>query len=226
MITFQNVSMTYGTGHLAIRNVEFQIEDGEFVFLVGPTGSGKSTCFRLLLKEIEPTEGEIQVDSFCLSSMKKKELPRYRRNMGVVFQDFRLLEDRDVYENIALAQRVNGTPAHVLKKEVPAIIKEVGLGAKYRMLPSQLSGGEKQKVAIARALLNRPPILLADEPTGNLDPKSAEEIMSLLEAVNEKGTTVVVITHNLAMVEEKKKRVISLNRGCLVGDVAPQGGKR
>lgn len=172
MIVFENVSKTYETGTPALNNVNLKIEKGEFVFIVGNSGSGKSTLIKLLLKELEPSGGKIYVNNKLLNRMKRRHIPKYRRGLGVVFQDFRLLKDRNVYENIAFAQRVVGTPARVIRRQVPSMLSLVGLAEKYRSYPKQLSGGEQQRVALARALVNNPAILLADEPTGNLDPRN------------------------------------------------------
>ena len=188
------------------------------MFVVGDSGSGKSTLIKLLLKELEPTEGTITINNKDLKKIRRKQIPKFRRNIGVVFQDFRLLKDRNVYDNVAFAQKVVGeTNAHI-KKRVPQMLSMVGLAAKYRSFPKQLSGGEQQRVAIARALVNEPKILMADEPTGNLDNNNAWEIMKLLEEINEKGTTVVVVTHNLEIVKVMKKRVITIKKGVVVSD--------
>lgn len=218
MIELQHVSKTYSAGIPALNDVNIQIEDGEFVFVVGDSGSGKSTLIRLLLKELEPTEGTILVNGKSLSGIRRSQIPKYRRNIGVVFQDFRLLKDRNVYDNIAFAQKVIGETNSHIKKRVPQMLSMVGLAPKYRSFPKQLSGGEQQRVAIARALINEPGILLADEPTGNLDSNNAWEIMKLLEEINEKGTTVVVVTHNLEIVRVMKKRVITIQKGVVVSD--------
>lgn len=218
MIEIENVSKTYDKRNKAIRDITLKIEKGEFVFVVGDSGSGKSTLIRLLLKEIEATSGSIKVNGTELTGMPRRRVPKYRRDLGVVFQDFRLLKDRDVYENVAFAQRVIATPAKMIKKSVPAMLTMVGLSSKYKNLPSQLSGGEQQRVAIARALVNKPSILLADEPTGNLDPKNAWEIMKLLEEINEMGTTVVVVTHSREIVDRMQKRVVTMKHGVIVSD--------
>ena len=194
------------------------IEEGEFVFIVGNSGSGKSTLIKLLLKELEPTKGVITINNRNLNAIRRKQIPKYRRNVGVVFQDFRLLKDRNVYENVAFAQKVIGTPARLIRSSVPTMLSMVGLAAKYKSYPKQLSGGEQQRVAIARALVNQPKILLADEPTGNLDNHNAWEIMKLLEEINQKGTTVVVVTHNLEIVKAMKKRVITMKKGVIISD--------
>ena len=218
MIKLEHVSKAYAAGIPALNDVNLEIEDGEFVFVVGDSGSGKSTLIKLLLKELEPTEGTILVDGKKLGSVKHKQIPKYRRNIGVVFQDFRLLKDRNVYDNVAFAQKVIGETNSHIRKKVPMMLSMVGLAAKYRSFPKQLSGGEQQRVAIARALINEPDILLADEPTGNLDNNNAWEIMKLLEEINNKGTTVLVVTHNLEIVKVMKKRVITVKKGTIVGD--------
>lgn len=218
MIKLEHVSKSYSAGIPALNDVNLEIEDGEFVFIVGDSGSGKSTLIKLLLKELEPTEGTITVNGKELKRIKKKQVPKYRRKVGVVFQDFRLLKDRNVYDNIAFAQKVIGESNMQIKKKVPKMLSLVGLAAKYKSYPKELSGGEQQRVAIARALINEPAILLADEPTGNLDNNNAWEIMKLLEEINEKGTTVIVVTHNLEIVKVMKKRVITVKKGVIVSD--------
>lgn len=218
MIKLENVSKAYTTGIPALNDISLDIEEGEFVFIVGDSGSGKSTLIKLLLKELEPSEGTIYVNGKNLQQVKHKQIPKYRRNVGVVFQDFRLLKDRNVYENVAFAQRVIAKPTKVIKKRVPIMLSMVGLAAKYKSVPKQLSGGEQQRVAIARALVNEPKILLADEPTGNLDSNNAWEIMKLLEEINQKGTTVLVVTHNMEIVRAMKKRVITIKKGVIVSD--------
>ena len=223
MIEISNVSKTYETGNKALRNVNITIKDGEFVFIVGKSGSGKSTLLKILLKETEPTYGRVVVNDMNLQRMPRRYVPKYRRRLGFVFQDFRLLKDRTVFENVAFAQRVVGTPARKIRESVPAMLQLVGLSSKYKFYPSQLSGGEQQRVAIARALINRPEVLLADEPTGNLDSQNAGEIMKLLEEINEKGTTVIVVTHSREIVERMKKRVITMEKGMVVSDVKESG---
>jgi cell division transport system ATP-binding protein len=218
MIELKEVTKEYAKGIAALNGVSLKIEQGEFVFIVGDSGSGKSTLIRLLLKELEPTSGKIVVMGKDLGKLKHKAIPYYRRKMGVVFQDFRLLQDRNVYENIAFALRVTETPTRVLKKKVPAALSLVGLAQKYKSNPKELSGGEQQRVAIARAIVNEPSILLCDEPTGNLDPVNSWEIMKLLEEANQRGTTVVVVTHNHEIVEAMKKRVITMQKGNIVSD--------
>ena len=218
MIKIEGVSKSYGNGAPALSNLNLEIEEGEFVFVVGASGSGKSTFIKLLLKELNPTEGTIVVDDVNLSKLKSRGTAKYRRKVGVVFQDFRLLQDRDVYSNIAFAQRVTETSARVIKKKVPAALSLVGLAQKYKAFPKELSGGEQQRVAIARAIVNEPAILLADEPTGNLDPTNSWEIMKLLEEANDRGTTVLVVTHNQEIVNEMKKRVVTMKKGVIVSD--------
>ena len=218
MITLENVSKSYAKGQPALNDVSLHIDKGEFVFIVGNSGSGKSTLIKLLLKELEPTSGTIIVNDQDLGKMKSRKVPKYRRGVGVVFQDFRLLKDRNVYENVAFAQRVIERPNRVIKKRVPEILTLVGLAEKYKSFPRELSGGEQQRVALARALVNRPNILLADEPTGNLDPKNSLEIMKLLEEINERGTTVLVVTHNREIVNSFRKRVITMRKGVIVSD--------
>ncbi len=218
MIEIIDVSMTYGAGNRALRNINIQIEDGEFVFIMGRSGAGKSTLLKLLLKEAEPTEGRIIVNDMDLQRMRRRHVPRYRRTLGVVFQDFRLLNDRNVFENVAFAQRVIGVSARTIRGTVPRILKMVGLSARYKSLPGQLSGGEQQRVAIARALINRPDILLADEPTGNLDHENAAGIMKLLEQINRRGTTVVVVTHSQELVAQMGRRVIVMDKGRVISD--------
>ena len=223
MIDLENVTKSYSTGVQALNGVSLHIDKGEFVFIVGDSGSGKSTLIKLLLKELEPTSGTIKVNGINLNKMKRRAIPKYRRKLGVVFQDFRLLKDRNVYENIAFAQRVIITPSKEIRKNVPKMLSLVGLAEKYKAYPKQLSGGEQQRVALARALINRPNILLADEPTGNLDPKNSKEIMRLLETINERGTTVVVVTHNQEIVDEMKKRVIAMHKGVIISDERKAG---
>ena len=218
MIKLEHVSKSYSAGIPALNDISLNIEEGEFVFIVGNSGSGKSTLIKLLLKELEPTKGVITINNRNLNAIRRKQIPKYRRNVGVVFQDFRLLKDRNVYENVAFAQKVIGTPARTIRSSVPTMLSMVGLAAKYKSYPKQLSGGEQQRVAIARALVNQPKILLADEPTGNLDNHNAWEIMKLLEEINQKGTTVVVVTHNLEIVKVMKKRVITIKKGLVVAD--------
>lgn len=218
IIVLDNVSKSYATGAPALNGVSLTIKRGEFVFIVGDSGSGKSTLIKLLLRELLPTSGDLFVNGQSLVDLKRRNVPKYRRNLGVVFQDFRLLKDRNVYENVAFAQRIIQVPTREIRKNVPSILSVVGLAGKYKAKPRQLSGGEQQRVAMARALINRPPILLCDEPTGNLDPKNSWEIMKLLEQINKKGTTVLVVTHNREIVNEMQKRVITMKKGIVVSD--------
>ncbi|MBP7059019.1 MAG: cell division ATP-binding protein FtsE [Lachnospiraceae bacterium] len=218
MIKMEHVSKTYQTGVPALSDINLHIRPGEFVFITGVSGSGKSTMIKLLLDEMKPTKGRIFVNGKNLAGITRRNIPYFRRNIGVVFQDFRLLQDRSVYDNVAFAMKVVETSNKKIKKSVPEILSMVGLAAKYRSLPRQLSGGEQQRVAIARALVNQPKILLADEPTGNLDNPNGWAIMKLLEEINEKGTTVVVVTHNLEFVEKMDKRVITIKKGQIVCD--------
>lgn len=223
MIKLEHVSKSYSAGIPALNDVSLNIEEGEFVFVVGDSGSGKSTLIKLLLKELEPTEGVITINGRKLNKIKRRQIPKFRRNIGVVFQDFRLLKDRNIYDNVAFAQKVIGESARSIKKNVPLMLSMVGLAAKYRSYPRQLSGGEQQRVAIARALINKPKILLADEPTGNLDNNNAWEIMKLMEEINSHGTTVVVVTHNMDIVKSMDKRVIRMQKGVIVEDTGVTG---
>lgn len=226
MIEVKNLTKTYKTGNKALKGINIQIQDGEFVFIMGRSGSGKSTLLKLLLKELEPTSGQIIVNDMDLEKMPRRYIPKYRRRLGMVFQDFRLLKDKTVYENVAFAQRVIGVSSREIKKNVPEMLRLVGLSSKYKAYPNQLSGGEQQRVAIARALINSPEILLADEPTGNLDVHNSMEIMELLEEINRRGTTVLVVTHSREIVAEMGKRVITLTRGVLTGDKKAVSGMK
>ena len=218
IISMTNVTKSYATGAPALNGIDLHIKPGEFVFIVGDSGSGKSTMIKLLLRELVPTSGEISVMGYDLLKIRHRKIPKFRRNLGIVFQDFRLLKDRNVYENVAFAQRIVQTPGKEIKRNVPSILATVGLAGKYKAKPRQLSVGEQQRVAIARALVNRPSILLADEPTGNLDPKNSWEIMKLLEQINENGTTVLVVTHNREIVNAMQKRVVTMKKGIIVSD--------
>ena len=218
VIVMENVSKSYQAGIPALSNVSLKIKKGEFVFVVGDSGSGKSTFIKLLLREIVPTEGNLYVLNYNLNKIKHRKIPKFRRNLGVVFQDFRLLKDRNVYENVAFAQRIIQVPGKQIRKNVPKVLATVGLAGKYKAKPGKLSGGEQQRVAIARALVNRPTVLLADEPTGNLDPNNSMEIMRLLEEINNAGTTVIMVTHNKDIVNAMQKRVITLSKGVIVSD--------
>ena len=223
MIVLENVSKAYTTGAPELDNVSLKIGKGEFVFIVGDSGSGKSTLIKLLLRELVATEGEIHVMGYNLNRIKHRHIPKFRRNLGVVFQDFRLLKEWNVYENVAFAQRIVEVPMKQIKRNVPSILATVGLAGKYKAKPRQLSGGEQQRVALARALINKPAILLADEPTGNLDPKNSWEIIHLLEESNENGTTVIVVTHSKEIVNEMKKRVITMKKGVVISDEVEGG---
>lgn len=223
MIEISKLTKTYDRGTKALKDVNITIDDGEFVFITGRSGSGKSTLIKILLKEVEPTSGRVVVNDMDLRKMPRRYVPKYRRRLGVVFQDFRLLKDKTVYENVAFAQRVIGESSRTIRESVPQMLKMVGLSSKYKFFPYQLSGGEQQRVAIARALINRPEILLADEPTGNLDPHNAMEIMGLLEKINRRGTTVIVVTHSHEIVDLMKKRVITIDRGMVVCDEEESG---
>ena len=218
MIVFKNVSVKYDHSGYAIRDLNLRIEDGEFVFIVGKTGAGKSTLFRLLTRELIPTTGSIKVFNNNLEYIERRDIPYYRRKLGIIFQDFKLLEDRNVFENVAFAQEVIGENQFKIKKRVLKILNLVGIRNKSDKMPQELSGGEKQKVAIARAIINKPSIVLADEPTGNLDEVSTNEIIDILNIINQNGTTVIVITHDMHLVERMKKRVLRIDKGELVYD--------
>lgn len=218
MIILENVSKSYSAGAPAVNDVSIHIKKGEFVFIVGDSGAGKSTLMKLMLKELEPTSGKIYINGKYLNVMKHRKIPMLRRDIGMVFQNFRLLNDRNVYDNVAFAQRVVEVPTKIIRRKVPAMLSMVGLAQKYKSYPKELSGGEQQRVALARALINNPPILLADEPTGNLDPKNSWEIMNLLDEINKRGTTVVVVTHNREIVDAMQKRVITIQKGVVVSD--------
>lgn len=218
IIALDQVSKHYQTGVDALKNITLRIEQGEFVFVVGKSGSGKSTFIKLLLKELDPTSGKLYIAGRLVNKLKRKQVPLYRRNIGVVFQDFRLLTDRTVFENVAFAQRIIGRGKREIIRNVTTMLTIVGLTDKADAFPDELSGGEQQRVAIARALVNQPTILLADEPTGNLDPQNAWDIMMLLQEVNKMGTTVVVVTHNNDIVDVMQKRVVTLVEGQLARD--------
>ncbi|MEI6199350.1 MAG: cell division ATP-binding protein FtsE [Actinomycetota bacterium] len=218
MIRLENVSKVYGTDIPAVRDASFDIPKGEFVFLVGPSGSGKSTLLRLINRQERPERGNVWVAGRNINEIANNQIPQLRRTMGNVFQDYKLLPNKSVFENVAFALEVIGKPRHIIAQQVPQVLDLVGLGDKQDRLPHQLSGGEQQRVSIARAFVNRPLILLADEPTGNLDPSTGEGIMSLLEAINGTGTTVVMATHDHRVVNAMRKRVIQLDRGVIVRD--------
>ena len=218
MIQFTDVVKTYEQGNVALNGVTMQIEDGEFVFLIGPSGSGKSTIIKLITGELKPTSGTVHVNGYSLERIRKREIPYLRRTVGVVFQDFRLIEKMTVYENVAFAMRVVGAKEKEIRERVPYVLELVGLESKMNRHPNEMSGGEQQRLAIARALVNNPSTIIADEPTGNLDPARSLEIMSLLQEINNLGTTVLVVTHAQDLVERFAKRVIVLNEGLIVSD--------
>ena len=225
MIIMEDVTKTYSSGSdvPALNGINLHIQEGEFVFIVGKSGSGKSTLIKLLLKELDPTSGKIYVNKKYLNKLTRKKLPYLRRDIGVVFQDFRLLPDRNIYENIAFAQKVVEAPTKKIKSNVLKMLSMVNLLDKYKSYPNELSGGEQQRVAIARALINRPSILLCDEPTGNLDPTNSNEITKILDAVNKQGTTVLVVTHNMEIVQQMKKRTITMSQGKIISDLEKGG---
>ena len=218
MIDFENVTKTYETGTHALNGIDLHIDDGEFVFLVGASGSGKSTMIKLLTAELQPTGGSINVNGYQLEKIKRSAIPYMRRTLGVIFQDFRLIDNKTVYENVAFAMRVIGAPEKEIQKRVPYVLELVGLETKGRRLPNELSGGEQQRVAIARALVNNPSVIIADEPTGNLDPARSLEIMMLLEQINALGTTVLVVTHERELVNRFTKRVVAISEGRIISD--------
>jgi len=220
LIKFINVSKRYNKDIIALSNISFEIESGEFVFIVGPSGAGKSTLIKLLLKEEEPTSGSIIINKKDITKIKKREIPYLRRNMGVVFQDFRLLPNKTVFENVAFAMEVVGASPKEIRRRVPMVLSLVGLSDKADNYPQQLSGGEQQRVSLARAIVNEPSILIADEPTGNLDPDTSWEIVKLISEINKRGTTVVMATHAKDIVDAMKKRVIALEKGNIVRDEA------
>jgi cell division transport system ATP-binding protein len=218
VIEFVNVSKTYPSGIQALKNVTFKISKGDFVFIVGPSGCGKSTLIKLLMKEEEVTSGKVKIGDMTVTSLNRHKIPFLRRNMGIVFQDFRLLPNKTVYENVAFAMQITeASPKHI-RRQVPLILGLVGLSKRAKQYPHELSGGEQQRVALARAMVNNPSVLLADEPTGNLDPDTAMEIMALLNDINRRGTTVVVVTHAKDIVDNMKKRVVSLDKGYVISD--------
>jgi cell division transport system ATP-binding protein len=220
MIRTENVSKIYKDTHVALQDVSIEINKGEFVFIVGPSGSGKSTLIRLMLREEEPTKGDIYVAGKNIAKLSPWKVPYLRRNIGTVFQDFKLLPDKSVFDNVAFALEVIGKPRHVIESRVPEILSLVGLGDKLKNYPDELSGGEQQRVSIARSFVNRPLILLADEPTGNLDPATSVDIMKLLDRINRTGTTVIMATHDNAIVDAMRRRVIELEAGHVVRDQA------
>ncbi|WP_234123053.1 cell division ATP-binding protein FtsE [Clostridium hydrogenum] len=218
MIELKNVSKVYGNDVVALSNINLSIERGEFVFLVGASGAGKSTFIKLLMKEIEPTSGSIVVNDTDITSLKRKQIPYYRRKIGMVFQDYRLIPTLNVYENVAFAMRIVEASHREIRKRVPLVLSLVGLSDRYKDFPNQLSGGEQQRVALARAIVNNPSFIIADEPTGNLDPDTAMEIMNLLDDINKAGTTVLMATHAQQIVNDMKKRVVAVEKGQIVRD--------
>ncbi|MBE7022166.1 MAG: cell division ATP-binding protein FtsE [Ruminococcaceae bacterium] len=220
MIIFSNVSKIYENGSEALNNISFFIERGEFVFIVGPSGAGKSTLIKLLMHEEIATSGEVIINSVNVSALKQNQIPYLRRNMGVVFQDFRLLPKKTVYENVSFAMEIVGASRREIRRQVPNVLSLVGLSHKAKAFPTQLSGGEQQRVALARALVNNPSFLIADEPTGNLNPRTAQEIVELLDEINKRGTTVIMATHAKDIVDQMKKRVIAIEDGVIVRDEA------
>ena len=218
MLKLEHVTKVYPNGTHALRDVSLTVEDGEFLFVVGPSGSGKSTILKLLTAEVEPTQGQIHVNGFEVSKIRQRDIPYLRRTIGVVFQDFRLIENKSVYENVAFVMRAVGAPSRTIKKRVSYVLDLVGVLHKARRLPGELSGGEQQRVAIARALVNNPDVIIADEPTGNLDPARSLELMLLLEKINALGTTVLVVTHEKELVNEFEKRVVAIDGGQIVSD--------
>ena len=218
MIRLENVTVEYSNGTVAIKNVSFEIEQGEFAFLIGPSGAGKSSILKLLFREIKAMEGDVFVNGYDLNRLPRKDNPMLRRSMGIVFQDFRLLPDRNIYDNVAYAMQITETSPRKIRKQVPMALALVGLSRKADSYPHELSGGEQQRVGLARALINNPSLLIADEPTGNLDPESSYEIMDLLDEINQRGTTVLVITHEKVIVDRMKKRVIEIEDGIIIRD--------
>ena len=223
MIHMNNVTKVYPNGSTGVENINLHINKGEFVFIVGSSGSGKSTLMKLLLKELDPTEGDIIINKVKTNELNRRQIPYLRRNLGVVFQDFRLLPNKTVYENVAFAMRVIEAPGRIIRRNVPAVLSLVGLGQKGRSYANQLSGGEQQRTALARAIANNPPILICDEPTGNLDPETAYGIMKLLDDINKRGTTIVMATHARDIVDAMQKRVVTLHKGHIIRDIEKGG---
>ena len=223
MIAFNHVSMTYHSGTHALKDVSFSINDGEFVFIIGRSGAGKSTLIKLLTCEEKPTSGTVSIDQFDISHIRRSLIPYLRRNIGMIFQDFRLIETKTVYENVAFAMEIIGAPRRTIKRRVPIVLSIVGLRDKANARPRHLSGGEQQRVAVARAMVNNPMLIIADEPTGNLDPSNSEALMALLEEINRSGSTVIVCTHDSDLVNRMKKRVIEISDGYLLRDDAQSG---
>ena len=218
MIRLIDIYKEYDNGTKALQGVNMRIDDGEFVFLVGPSGSGKSTLIKLITGEISPTEGRLMVNGYNMNNISPRQIPFMRRTLGIIFQDFRLIEKKTVYENLSFAMRAIGAPPREVRRRIPYVLDLVGLGEKGDRLPGELSGGEQQRVAIARALVNNPSMIIADEPTGNLDPQRSLEIMMLLEQINELGTTVLVVTHEKSLVNRFTKRVVAIEDGKIISD--------
>lgn len=218
MIKFTNVSKTYKNGTVALKDVNLEIHDGEFVFVVGASGAGKSTLIKMLLHEETPTSGEVEVNGFKLCKMKRRQIPKFRRSLGVVFQDFRLVPNMNVHDNVAFALRVTDVSPRDIRRRVPYILGLVGLGSKAKCMPDQLSGGEQQRVALARALVNNPRLIIADEPTGNIDPELSYEIVDLLNEINNVGTTVIMVTHEHDLVAQFNRRVLTIEHGHIIAD--------
>ena len=218
MIEFKNVSKVYPNGTYGLKDVSVKIEQGEFVFVLGSSGAGKSTFLKLIMHEETPTSGEITVNDFKVSSMKQKEVPLLRRSMGIVFQDFRLIPNMNVYDNVAFALRVTGTPTRELRKRVPFVLDLVGLVDKAKNMPIELSGGEQQRVALARALVNKPSLIIADEPTGNIDPELSMEIVDMLDSINKVGTTILMVTHEHELIRRYENRIITIENGTILSD--------
>lgn len=218
MILFTDVTKTYDNGTKALSNVNFFVEQGEFVFIIGASGAGKSTITKLILREEMPSSGSITINTTDITQIPNKELPYYRRTVGVVFQDFRLLSNKSVFDNVAFALQVTGASSREIRRKVPEVLSIVGLTHKAKVRADELSGGEKQRVALARAIINNPPVLLADEPTGNLDPVNAAEIMKILNLINKSGTTILIVTHASEIVDKMRRRVIEIDRGVIVRD--------
>ncbi|MBU5449438.1 cell division ATP-binding protein FtsE [Acetivibrio sp. MSJd-27] len=224
MIEFRNVSKYYeNTSTDAIKNISLKIRNGEFVFIVGQSGAGKSTLTKLMIAEQKPTSGEVLINGYKVHELKRKEIPYFRRGIGMVFQDFRLLENKTVYENVAFAMQIVGATSRQVRRKVPEVLSSVGLAAKAKSYPGQLSGGEQQRVAVARALVNNPSVIIADEPTGNLDPTISKEILQMLAEINKNGTTVIVVTHDKELVNTLQKRVVALDAGQIVSDEERSG---
>lgn len=223
MITFDQVSLKYDSKHTALKDINIHIDKGEFVFVVGPSGAGKSTFVKILTHELVPEEGHVIVNGVDITKLKSGKVPYYRRTLGIVFQDFRLLSEKTVFENIAFVLRVTGAKNRIIKERVNKVLDLVGLRGKAKEIPSKLSGGEQQRIAIARALVNQPVLLIADEPTGNLDPVTSDEIMKLFNEINHMGTTIIMVTHNKDLVNAMHKRVVSIEDGRIVNDVKKGG---